>query len=347
MPNAFTDYQWDQNNPDLIVGLVNGVAQSYNVTNGTFTTLFDPASTGWGATSWLSAWGGNSVCITEGMQDSGYRLACKNLSSGSAQASNLHSQTINGSHFNVYMNGALASLPSSVGVHTITLGMDGRWLAIDTHGNTMCSIGVLSNYASTALFIDLQTNTGYEWNVACGGTHWAYGYNSVMMQSSSPKWTSTGANGPCNSDSRGVGKRRTDSQIDSSYYNTQPCSIFNPATWNISVHLSWTNNTNDANVNNYPVLEVTTNEGVSNSFLWQDVAAVQTSAGIYQNTTWRFAQHWNDQYSQQCGFLMYASPAISRSGRFALFPSDWRGQTGSNGACTNGKRTDLFVFELK
>ena len=167
-----------------------------------------------------------------------------------------------------------------------------------------------------------------------------------MMQSASSKWTSTGANNPCNSDSRGIGRRSTDGAIDSSYVTTQPCTFFNPATWNISVHLSWTNNFNDANVNKYPVLMATSNEGVSNMFLYSDIAAMETSAAPFQGRIWRFAQTWNDQTQNQCGLIGYASPSISRSGRFAIFPSNWRGQTGSNGVCTNGNRTDVFLLEL-
>ncbi len=348
IPNSISDFQWDQNNPDLIVGIVNGVAKSYNVVTQAYATIFDPSTSNWGGTPWLSAWGGQSVCITEGMQDVGQRLVCHNSQSNQTDAIDLRNQTINGQHFQVLMNRQPVNIPASVGVHTITLGQDGNWLAIDTHGNTGCSIGGLTNYASTSLFIDLANKVGYEWEVACGGTHWAYGYNNVMMQSSSPKWTPTGANGPCNSDSRGIGHRPTGPAIDAYYYNTQPCSDFSPSTWNISVHLSWTNNYNDAHVNNYPVLLATTDEGGGGGmFLSGDIAAVETSAPAYQARTWRFARHWNDPYTQQCGFMMYSSPAISRSGKFALFPSDWQGQTGTGGVCTSGKRTDVFLFELK
>jgi hypothetical protein len=347
VPNQFTDVQWDDSNPDQVVGLVGGIAKGYDVVTNTWSTIFDPASSNWGGTPWISGWGGSSVCIAEGPQDSGYRLACYDRATSTARAINLRAQTINGSKFTVYFQGKPVTLPSSIGVHTITMGQDGKWLAIDTHGNTGCSIGGQTNYASTAIFINLATNTGYEWNVACGSTHWAYGFNSVMAQSVSPKWTSTGTNGACNFDSRGVAKRNTDSLIDSSFAEMGSCNFYTPSTYNINVHLSWANNKNDANANNYPVLVATTNEGISNSFLWSDIAAMEMSQSQYQGRMWRFAQTWNDQTSKQCGFLLYSSPAISRDGKWALFPSNWRGQTGSNGVCTNGKRTDLFVFELK
>ena len=114
----------------------------------------------------------------------------------------------------------------------------------------------------------------------------------------------------------------------------------------MSVHLSWTNNHNDSYSNKYPVIIGSTNEGVSNSFLWGDIAAMETGAPIRQGKLWRFAQTWNDRAIAQCGFVSYASPSVSRDGKWALFLSDWRGQTGS-GICTNGRRTDMFVFELK
>ena len=85
-------------------------------------------------------------------------------------------------------------------------------------------MGTLVNYASTSLVIDLRNNIGYEWSIACGGTHWAYGFDSNMVQSVSPRWTATGANGPCNSDSRGIGRRRTDGSIDSSYLRQPPAT---------------------------------------------------------------------------------------------------------------------------
>jgi hypothetical protein len=123
--------------------------------------------------------------------------------------------------------------------------------------------------------------------------------------------------------------------------------LYAQATWNVSVHLSWANNADGANANKYPVLMATTNEGVSNSFMWSDMVAMETAAPAYQGRLWRFAQTWNDKTSTQCGFLAYASPAISPNGKWAIFPSDWRGQTGSNGVCTDSRRTDLFIFELK
>jgi hypothetical protein len=347
VPNAFQDPQWDQNDPNLIVGLVGGVAQSYNIATGAWTKVFDAASTNWGASPWISAWGGNTVCIAEGIQDVGHRLACSDRKTSTSRVIDLHAQTINGSKFTVYFQGQPVSLPSSVGIHEVMMGLDGNWLALDTHGNSLCSVPGLANYASTSLFINLQTNTAYEFNVACGTTHWAYGYSGMMIESTSPKWTGTSNNSPCNSDSRGLGHRSTDAAIDSSFYITEPCSFFNSATWNINVHVSWMNNRNDGNVNKYPILLATSNEGVSNTLLWSDIAAMETGAAAYQGRLWRFAQTWNDQTSTQCSYLIYSSPAMSRNGKWALYPSDWRGQTGSNGVCTNGRRTDVFLFELK
>jgi hypothetical protein len=347
VPNQFTAVEWDQTNPDLVVGVVNGVAKTYNVVTSAWTTVFDPATSNWGGTPWIAGWGGNSVCIAAGPQDNGHVLACHDRQTGASQVIDLHAQTINGAGFTVYFQGNPVVMPPSVGIHTITMAPDGKWLAIDTHGNNMCSIGGLTNYASTGLFLNLETHVGYEWNAGCGATHWAYGYNGAMMQSVGPNWTPAGPHGPCNSDSRGIIRRNTDATIDSSLYATAPCLFFNQATWNVNVHLSWTNNANDSNANNYPVLVATQNEGVPNSFLWSDIAAMETSVQPYQGRMWRFAQTWNDQTSNQCSFLEYSSASISRDGKWAVYPSNWRGQTGSNGVCANGKRTDLFVFELK
>jgi hypothetical protein len=346
VPYQFTDVEWDQKDPDLLVGIADGVAKTYNVRTQAWTTVFNPAATNWGAKPWLSGWGGNSACVAEGPQDLGYRLVCYDRAAKTSRVYNLRAQTVNGAKFPVYYKGQPISLPGNISVHTVIVSPDGNWMALDTHNNKACSVGSLNNYAITSLVIDLRNNVGYEWSVACGGTHWAYGYDSVMVQSSSPKWTSTGANGPCNSDSRGIGRRRTDGAIDSSYISTAPCRFFSPATWNVSVHLSWTNNQSGANANNYPIVMATANEGVSNSFMWGELAAMEMGTAAYQARLWRFAQTWNDRSTDQCGFLAYASPSVSRDGKWALFLSDWRGQTGT-GTCTNKRRTDMFVFELK
>ncbi len=348
VPGQIADAQWDQTNPDLIVGLVSGVATTYNVITKVFTKVYDPKAYNWGGVNpWMAVWGGDTVCIAGGGQDIGLRVTCFNRRTSVASTIFLPGQTINGSKFPVYFQGSPVTLPSSVTVHSINLGMDGRWLAIDTHGNSMCSVPGIPNYSGTALFLDLQTKIGYEWNIACGGTHWAYGFDGVMMQSGSPRWSSTGADSPCNSDSRGVLRRNTDQTVDSSVLQTGACSFYNPATWDVNVHLSWDNNLAGPLANTYPVLMATTTSVASKPFLFGEIAAVETTAAPYQGRLWRFAQTWNDPVPSQCGFLEYSSPSISPDGKWAIFPSDWNGQTGSNGVCTNNKRTDLFVFELK
>ncbi len=346
VPYQFKDVEWDRSNPDLLVGISDDKAKSYNVVTKAWSEFFDPAVTKWGGKPWLSAWGDASVCIAEGPQDTGHRLACFDRNTHATRSINLHTQTINGKKFPVLYKGKEMTLPQSVTMHSIMMAPDGKWIAIDTHGNSSCSVPGLPGYAIASLMIDLEKNVAYQWSVACGGTHWAYGFDSVMMQSASPRWTSTGADGPCNSDSRGVGRRRTDSGVDTSYASLAPCRFFDPATWNVSVHLSWTNNANDANANKYPVIMGTTNEGVPDSFLWGEIAAMETGTSPYQARLWRFAQTWNDRAPEQCDFVSYSSPSVSRDGKWALFVSDWRGKTGK-GVCTKGKRTDMFIFELK
>jgi len=274
-------------------------------------------------------------------------VACYNRKTGVSQVINLLDQTVNGSPLAIYFQGSPVVLPASTTIHSINLGQDGKHLAIDTHGNSMCSVPGLPNYSSTALFVDLETVIAYEWNVGCGYTHWAYGNKGTMIQSTTPRWTAFGADSPCNSDSRGLVRRNTDATVDSSVSQTGSCGFYNPATWSINVHLSWLNNVNNLNANKFPVLVATTNEGVPNMFLSSDIAAMETAAPPYQGRMWRFAQTWNTPTADQCAFLLYTSPSISPDGRWAVFPSNWQGQTGSNGVCNNGQRTDLFVFELK
>jgi hypothetical protein len=149
----------------LVVGLSNGVATAYNVRSRKYTRIFDPATTGWRAPPGMLVWGGNRVCIAEAPQDDGYRIACAARDGSRRWAIDLHAQTVNGKPFPVSFRAQPASLPRTIGIHAITLAPDGKWLAIDTHGNTPCSVPNLPNYAATALFLNLETNTGYDGNL--------------------------------------------------------------------------------------------------------------------------------------------------------------------------------------
>lgn len=344
VPSAFGDYQFDTINPDLIVGLVGGVAKSYNVVTGAWATIFDPKATGWSVGSWISAWGGPTVCIASVGQDTGTKTLCYDRQSGRTWLIDYRSQTINGLKFPVLLNGALTTLPATTTHHTIMVGLEGDWLAVDTHGNALCSVPGLANYASTTLFLNLHSKTGHEWTTACGGTHWAYGWDGAILQSASPKWTATGAQGPCNSDSRGILRRETSSAIDLGSVELLPCSFFQKPTWAVSVHLAWpTNVANDA-----PVILSASNEGATpQGFMTGELDAVETIGIAYGARLWRFAQLWNEPPNQGCGFLAYSSPSVSPNGRWAVYPSTFMGATGAGGPCTNGRRTDVFVWELK
>jgi len=346
LPQDLVGSEWDATDPDLIVGMYRDSVVSYNVRTGKTTNIFDFRKTGWRALTWAAGWSASRVCIADGPQDKGFRIACGKRGTSKASLINLREQTIDGKPFEISFRGQPASLPRSVGIHSIMLGLDGRWLAIDTHANSMCSVPGGNAYSSTGLFLDLDTNTGYEWNISCGATHWAYGYDGVMMQSTTPKWNPVGNRGPCNSDSRAVARRSTGPEIDSSFAITGPCSFFKPPTWAVNVHLSWSNNRAGARVNQYPVL-IGTISNRGNTYLANEIAAMETTAPPYQGRLWRFAQTWNHPTRAQCGFLEYTSPSISPDGRWAVFPSDWQGQTGDGGVCANGNRTDVFVFELR
>jgi hypothetical protein len=339
IPLTMNDWQWDQNNPDLVVGLSGGAAKGYNVVTRAYSILLDPKAVQWPYAPWLSSYGGNRVCLATGPQDVGYRILCADRGGANVKQIDLHAQTINGKAFPVTFKGAPVKLPQSIGNHTITLARDGRWLAIDTHGNSMCSISGLANYASTSLFINLDSGVGYEWNIACGGTHWAYGYDGLMMQSTSPNWSPKGNQGPCKPDSRGVARRKTDGAADSSFEILGPCSFYS-GSYAANIHLSWMNN---RGANLEPVI-LSALGGVG--LLTDGIDAMEVTMPVLKNRVWRFARTWNDQTKTQCSLLEYASPSVSPDGKWAVYPSDWRGQTGI-GTCTNRRRTDVFVFELK
>ena len=231
-PAQFAEVQWDQNNPDVLVGLSGGMAKTYNVVTKTWTKVFDPVDINWGRLDPLDvSVGGDTVCVAGGGQDVGRRVACYNRKTGVSQVINLLDQTVNGSPLAIYFQGSPVALPASTTIHSINLGQDGKHLAIDTHGNSMCTVPGLPNYSSTALFVDLETVIAYEWNVGCGDTHWAYGNKGTMIQSTTPRWTPSGADSPCNSDSRGLVRRNTDATVDSSVFQTGSCGFYNPATW--------------------------------------------------------------------------------------------------------------------
>ncbi len=347
LPGDLEDIQWDPTNPDLVVGLFRGIATSYNVRSGKYADVFDPSKTRWGSQPWTSSWGAGRVCIADGPQDKGTRIVCATRGGSKASVIDLRAQTIDGKPLAISLRGQPARLPASIGIHTIMLAPDGKWLAVDTHGNTMCKVPDLGGYSPTELFINLENGAGYEWNIACGGTHWAYGYDGVMAQSVTPRWTPTGADGPCNSDSRGIARRPTGADADSGFTILGPCAFFQPPTWAVNVHLSWLNNRAGERANQYPVLLATITGTRATVFLGNEIAAMEIAAPPYRGRIWRFAQTWNDPTRSQCGFLEYSSPSISPDGKWALYPSNWQGQTGPGGVCTGGNRTDVFLFELR
>ena len=328
-PDVFSDFQWDETDPNLMLGLVDDVAKTYSVWTGAWSVVLDVGAGFWDAAPRISVWGANRVCIVAGPQDDGYKVACANRDGGGQQLIDLHRQTINGVPFHVYFNGRSVRLPSTTGVHSATLAPDGRSLAIDTHGNTPCSSPRLPQYDSTAIFLNLDSATAYEWDVSCGATHWAYGYDGILMQSTSPNWTPAGKSGPCNPDSRGIARRRTDAQIDSSFEILQPCSVFRLSTWLVNVHLTWLNNVPDPDANARPVVIATTANRAGAGLLWNEIAAAETTGGPYSGRLWRLAQTWNDPTSRQCGFLNTPArrcrlTAAGRSVSFQLAGTDRR-----------------------
>jgi hypothetical protein len=335
LPVGTHDFEFDQTDPDLLVGLSGGVAKSYHLVTKVWSTVFDPKSIGWPGTPWKAVYGGSVVCIAGGGQDLGWRTICYDRVRHRTWQIDYRAQTINGRPFPVLLRGATVRLPATVTHHEVMLSPDGRWLAIDTHGNSPCNEASLGDYAGTTLFLSLEARTGYEWNVACGGTHWAYGYDGLLAQSTTPRFCASGIDG-APGDSRAVALRPSDSMLDSEFSQIQPHAFFSDPGWKTAVHLSWANNSGD---NQQPVIAAAVG---GTGVMGNELVALETTAQEHMGRVWRIAQHWA---TTACGFFVYVSPQVSPDGRYALFPSDWAGATGA-GVC-GGRRPDVFVFELR
>lgn len=134
-----------------------------------------------------------------------------------------------------------------------------------------------------------------------------------------------------------------------------PCQSVTTLTDN---HQSWENNVNDANVNAYPMVTMSTAQTTnSTKALEWEIDAVETGLGMANLTggvygtaangkIWRLAHSYNDPIDSQCPEIAYISPNVSRDGKFVAFSSDWGGQTGS-GSCTNSRRLDVFVVDAQ
>jgi hypothetical protein len=334
LPIAAHSFEFDQHTPDLLVGLSEGIAKSYNLVTKVWATVFDPRSVGWAGTPWKSVWGGTTVCIAGGGQDKGFRTICYDRVRHLTWQIDYRAQTINGRPFPVLLRGATVRLPATVTHHEVVLSPDGRWLAIDTHGNSQCNEASLGDYAGTTLFLSLETRTGYEWNIACGGTHWAYGYDGLLAQSTSPRFCASGIDG-APGDSRAVALRPSDSMLDLEFSQIQAHSFFTNPGWSTAVHLTWANNRD----NQQPVIAAAVG---GTGVMGNELVALETTQPEHMGRVWRIGQHWS---TTACSFFVYVSPQVDPSGRFALWPSDWQGQTGT-GTC-NGRRPDVFVFELR
>ncbi len=346
LPSAFAgdNFAFDETDPAVIIGVQGSRVVAWNRFTNTTTKIFDiTAVTSVFTTSVQS----NRICVANGPQDGGYIAECYNRATGAKQVINVRAQTINGERYTIWYKGGITT-QAGAGIHALTLSEDGRWAAFDLHSTSACSAAGLSNYtAQQGLIINLDTNEAYSWSLACGNTHWALGFDGAMVHAASPQWTPDGFNqaGACPiDDDRGFVMRTAGLTVDSSIRSLY-CPP-GPSAWTVGTHLSWQNNRDDEYRNMYPVVGASFRHTNSNKFLFNDIFAIETTKAAKQARIWRFAQTWNDVKTANCDFLAWTSPTVSRSGRFVAFPSNWMGQTGS-GACTNGKRTDVFVFELK
>lgn len=283
------------------------------------------------------------ACLMTDGQDNGFGVGCFSLSNhDNTVYVDVLAGRINGQAFPAEVQHANEG--QGTGIHQITVSPDG-WLAIDSHSPT-CP----NSTAPAEFYVNLNTKQVYQPTQGCGSTHWALGYNALLVQGGGT------ANSCSQQDSRHESMRyMTDSS--NSWKQINACL---GGSWDSNVHVSWQNN-DPSKPNSAPVIGLAFGDGQSDQYISGEVFGYGMGAGEKQGSIYRFGQTWATPkgVAGTCSqALDYASAQVSNDGKWALFYSDWRGQTGHNGRSEGGDfpcgsddqgrhRMDAFVMELK
>ena len=336
-------FNFDPSNPSVFYGLSGATIQKYTIaSNGSMsgaTALINLNTiSGWiSGQAWQAIYmGGNTIASYSGTsgQGTGRLIATYNvvttethmLDVGATQA------TFDGSVISNIDVGSLNAL------HSIVVGQDGRYLFVDT-GLTAGQTCNTSTAPHNAQFmIDLQTGTAKQMSPKCDQTHLAVGFDGDVRQSAGYFF-----NQGCANDSRGLTYRTFLGDFSAGAYISGCYSGSN----NPSTHVSWANNSGTAK-NQAPVFLHQWNSGTGVQCIGcNELDAVASTSTQGSAQVWRFGQTWASVGSNGCGDAIARSSTISPNGKYALFASDWLGNTGGSGPCPGGRRRDIFIMELK
>ncbi len=338
--------------PDIVYYLQGNNLKSYNVaTLAPAVTVLDFTTMPFwvsGQTPYAIFPGGPNMCgltqLGTSGQNTGKSAFCYNLNTHESWVIDTLLGTINGQP----LTGTTFTGVQSV--HEVAPGLDGEYLAIDTGksgasgaGNSGCNVGVVDSPLAQGV-VQLRTGVTKKIGLQCDQTHWAMGHSGLMMQSVPDRpMLCTGQ------DSRGMAYRVFTDMNPVQFPLASGC--FTDTGNGTAVHLSWQNDPQGVSANKTPVLVLAYNEGRGYQCLHcNEIAALSPAVVRGTATSTRFGQTWTTASNGSpagCPNYDTASAQISRTGRFALFASDWLGLTGTGGTCAGGRRQDFFIMELK
>jgi len=343
LPSGYQNWQFSGTSSNILYALANPNLVQYNLsTPGTAPTVLKNLNTIPGYISgqiWLAIYrGGDEICAYSGTssgQGTGRLVACYNLTSGVSHMIDLGqaAATFDGTVISgINVGGMGTGNTNGGGTHSIVVGQDGRYIFVDTGFS-------FGSYSSTpplnAQFeLDLQTGTGSQWSWYSDQTHIAMGYGSIARQSAGNMLAVTGA--LCPYSTSGMDYRTF--ATPNPPVLTSGC--FQASTTN-STHLSWANNANDANANQYPVILDTLNNvsgGNKQCLGCGEILALSATTTQNSATAYRFGQKWQTPAQ---GDYVYSSSQVSNDGRWVMFKSDWMNTAGAAG------HRDIFIMELK
>jgi hypothetical protein len=284
------------------------------------------------------------ACMMTDSQDNGFGVGCFSLSNhDNTVYVDVLAGTINGQPFPAGVQHANEG--QGTGIHEITVGPDG-WLAIDSHSPT-CP----NSTAPAEFYVNLVTRQVYQPTEGCGSTHWALGYNGYLVQGG-------GAADACSQQDSRHESARYMNDSSNTWQQLNPCLGQN---FDSNIHVTWQNNNDPTRPNGVPVIGLAFPDNPNPQYLSGEIFAYGTGAAAKENKVYRFGQTWATPAGAPgtCApALDYASAQVSNDGKWALFYSDWQGQTGHNGRSEGGDfpcgsdangrhRMDAFIMELK
>lgn len=340
--------------PDIVYVIQNSTwLVSYKISTGAITQLFNfTTQTGWSGQGVKAGYiNGNIYCVYSATvsQGTGKYVSCYNVQTAQHHLVDVNAATWDGSPMQI-----TNTTPPTVAItgvntmHSVVPGPDNAYVFVDT-GTAGHDCSLEPNRTDGQFLLKLTTGQYARLGLYCDQTHLAVGFNGFIAQSAA----SSGSYpvGCSTYDTRGIDVR--------SFSTINPPTLIsgcfggtggNQSVGQTSVHVSWLQNKNDANVNTYPLLVDFQDTGLGkHCFLCNEIAAMQVQSTPLSSKVWRFGRHYD---SNACSNMQFTSAQIDPSGHYVMFTSDWMGQTGNltTDSCQSGEtshRQDIFVMELK